>query len=83
MFNRREIMKTAWHYHRRFGQSMKLALTRAWREARMALVRYNVIGQRFGREDEIIASGVSYDRAGELEWFSKCRYDNVKVVKAA
>lgn len=83
MFNRSEIMKKAWHYHRRFGQSMKLALSRAWREAKAALIRYNVIGQRFGREDEIIASGVTYERAGELEWFNKCRYDNIKLVKAA
>lgn len=83
MFNRSEIMKTAWHYHRRFGQSMQLALSRAWREAKAALIRYNVIGQRFGREDEIIAKGVTYERAGELEWFNKCRYDRIYLVKAA
>lgn len=83
MFNRSEIMKKAWHYHRRFGQSMKLALSRAWREAKAALIRYNVIGQRFGREDEIIAKGVTYERAGELEWFNKCRYDHIYLVKAA
>lgn len=78
MFNRSQIMKTAWHY-RRFGHSMQLAMSRAWREAKMALARYNVIGQRFGRDDEIIASAVTYERAGELEWFNKCRYDNVIV----
>lgn len=82
MFDRRQIMKTAWHYRRRFGHSMQLAMSRAWREARMTLARYNVIGQRFGREDEIIASGVTFERAGELEWLNKCRFDNV-IVRAA
>lgn len=82
MFNRRLIMKTAWHYRRRFGHSMQLAMSRAWREAKAAMKRYNVIGQRFGREDEVIAAGVTYERAGELEWFNSCRYDRI-VVRAA
>ena len=82
MFDRSQIMKTAWHYRRRFGHSMQQAMSRAWREAKLALARYNVIGQRFGREDEVIASGVTYQRAGELEWFNKCCYDNI-VVRAA
>ena len=82
MFNRRQIMKTAWHYRRRFGHSMQQAMIRAWREAKMAMMRYNVIGQRFNREDETIASGVTYERACELEWFNKYRFDNV-VVRAA
>lgn len=46
----------------------------------MALLRYNVIGQRFGRPDELIAGGVSYERAGELEEFNRCRYDHIDVV---
>lgn len=82
MFNRSQIMKIAWNYRRRFGHSMQQAMSRAWREAKMALARYNVIGQRFGREDELIAAGVTYQRAGELEWFNKCRFDNV-IVRAA
>ncbi|MDD6041955.1 MAG: hypothetical protein PUD63_12305 [Clostridia bacterium] len=83
MFDRSRIMKTAWHYHRRFGQGMKQALSLAWREAKAALIRYNVIGQRFGREDEIIARGVTYERAGELEWFHRCRYDHIRLEMAS
>lgn len=81
-FDRSAIMKTAWHYHRRFGQSMKLALSRAWREAKIAMKRYNVIGESFGCADVVIAEGVTYERAGELEWFNKCRFDNI-IIKVA
>lgn len=79
-FDRSRIMQTAWHYRSRCGHSMQLAMSRSWREAKMALLLYNVIGQRFGRPDELIAGGVSYERAGELEEFNRCRYDHIDVV---
>ena len=79
MFDRSAIMKTAWHYHRRFNHSMQTALSRAWREAKMAMKRYTVIGESFGRADEVIAEGVTFERAGELEWFNKCRFDRITI----
>lgn len=82
-FNRSQIMKAAWKKHARHGMDMSTALRIAWMEARQAVTRYNVYGERFGMDGpELIASGVSFDRAGEVEWLNKYRYDRI-TVKAA
>lgn len=81
-FNRSEIMKAAWKKFNRFDLTFAQALHLAWAEAKMAAARYNVYGEDFGCERVLIASGVTQDRAGELEWFHKTRYDRI-VVKAA
>ena len=82
-YNRREIMKNAWFKVRRFGMTMNNALRLAWYEAKKAVQRFNVYGERFGMEAPVlIASGVSFDRADELKWFNMYRFDNI-IIKAA
>ena len=82
-FNRSEIMKAAWNKVRRFGMAKSTALRLAWYEAKIAAQTYNVYGESFGMEAPVlIASGVSFDRAGEIEWLNKYRYDRI-TVKAA
>lgn len=82
-FNRSQIMKTAWSKFRRFSITFAQALRMAWYEARIAAARYTVYGQRIGQESVVIASGVSNERAGELEWMNKCSYDRIWSVMAA
>ena len=82
-YNRREIMKNAWNKIRRFGMSMKNALRVAWYEAKKAAQRFDVYGESFYMEAPVlIASGVNFDRAGEIEWQNKYRFDNI-IIKAA
>lgn len=82
-FNRRAIMTAAWAKYRRTSLTFAQALRTAWAEARMAAARYNVYGERFGMEaPELIACGVTQERAGELKWWNKCRYDHI-TIKAA
>lgn len=82
-FNRSEIMKAAWQKRTRFGMDMSTALRIAWMEAKQRMTKYNVYGERFGMDEpELIAGGVSFDRAGEVEWLNKYRYDRI-TIKAA
>lgn len=81
-FNRTAIMQTAWKKYRRFDLTFAQALRLAWMEARLAAARFDVWGERFNANPVLIASGVTHDRAGELEWFYKTSYDRI-VVKAA
>lgn len=83
MFNRSEIMKAAWNKFNRFDLTFAQALKLAWAEAKMATVRYNVFGQSIGCEAVLIEGGVNADRAGELEWWNKTRYDRIWMVKVA
>ena len=81
-FNRSAIMQTAWKKYRRFDLTFAQALRLAWVEARLAAARFDVWGESFNAHPVLIASGVTQDRAGELEWFYKTSYDRI-VVKAA
>jgi hypothetical protein len=82
-YNRREIMKNAWFKVRRFNMTMKDAMRIAWYEAKKAAQRFNVYGESFYMDTPVlIASGVSFDRAGEIEWQNKCRFANI-IIKAA
>ena len=81
-FNRSEIMKAAWKKFSRFDLTFAQALRLAWAEAKMKAARYDVWGESFNAHPVLIASGVTQDRAGELEWFYKTSYDRI-VVKAA
>ena len=82
-FNRSEIMKAAWDKHRRFGSEMSVALRMAWYEAKAAITRYNVYGEMIGSGAvTLIESGVTYERAGYLEYACSGRYDRI-TVKAA
>lgn len=75
MYNRREIMKTAWHKVRRYSMDLSTALRLAWYEAKSAAPIWRLYGERIGKDaPELIASGVTFDRAGELEWMYKTRY---------
>ena len=82
-FNRSQIMKTAWFKYTCCNLTFAQALKLAWAEAKMAAARYNVFGQSIGCEAVLIEGGVNADRAGELEWWNKTRYDRVWTVKAA
>lgn len=81
-YNRREIMKAAWYKHRMFGMEFSAALRLAWYDAKAAAPIHSVWGQRIGGEPELIARGVTLDRAGELEWQKKYHYDRI-TIKAA
>ena len=82
-YNRSEIMKAAWNKFNRFDLTFAQALKLAWAEAKMAAARYNVFGQSIGCEAVLIEGGVNADRAGELEWWNKTRYDRIWMVKVA
>lgn len=77
-YDRRAIMKAAWHKHNRFGIHMSAALRMAWYDARKAAARFNVYGVRFDGSRELLASGVDFDRAGEIEWMSKYRFERIE-----
>lgn len=77
MFNRSEIMKAAWNKHDRYGVDMSTALRQAWYEAKTAAPIWSVCG-----DGELIASGLTYDEAGEMRWKRKNRYWNMDI-KAA
>lgn len=82
-YNRHEIMKNAWNKVRRFNMTMSTALRLAWYEAKNAVQTFNVYGERFGMEAPVmIASGVNFERASEIEWRNRNRYDRI-TVKAA
>ena len=49
------------------------------RRAIMAAARFNVYGVRFDGSRELLAGGVSFDRAGEIEWMNKYRLERVSV----
>lgn len=79
-FNRSEIMKAAWNKIRRFHMDKHTALRLAWMEAKQAVQRYNVYGECFGMDaPELIYGGVSFDRANEVEWLYKYRYDRITI----
>lgn len=82
-YNRSEIMKAAWNKFNRFDLTFAQALKLAWAEAKMSAIRYNVFGQSIGCEAVLIEGGVNADRAGELEWWNKTRYDRIWMVKVA
>ena len=82
-FNRSEIMKAAWCKCRRFDITFAQALRLAWMQDRLAATRYNVWGECFNGAPVLIASGVTDDRAGELEWLNKCCYDRLWRTTAA
>lgn len=82
MFNRREIMTTAWTKHRRFGIPFAQALRLAWYEAKRDVARYTVIGVRLATGAEtVLGDGLTFDQAGELEWQLKCQYDAIRIVE--
>lgn len=81
MYNRREIMTTAWTKHRRFGVPFAQALRLAWYEAKQRVARYTVIGVRLATGAEtVLGDGLTFDEAGRVEWYNKCRYDAIRVV---
>ena len=82
MYNRREIMTTAWTKHRSFGIPFAQALRLAWYEAKRDVARYTVIGVRLATGAEtVLGDGLTFDQAGELEWQLKCQYDAIRVVE--
>lgn len=81
MFNRREIMTTAWTKYRRSGIPFAQALRLAWYEAKRDAARYRVIGVRLATGTEtVLGEGLTFEEAGRTEWYNKCRYDDVRVV---
>lgn len=83
MYNRSQIMTAAWRRCRKFGTPFAQALRMAWYEAKAAVQRYDVYGERIYDESrERLAKGVSYDEAGHVEWLNKCRFDRVVIVAA-
>lgn len=83
-FNRSEIMTAAWRICRRQGFAFAQALRMAWYQAKAAVQSYDVYGERiYDGSRERLASGVTYDEAGHIEWLNKHRFDNVYHVLAA
>ena len=77
MYNRSKIMKAALVKHHRYGWSLKNALRAAWMEAKSEAPIWCVYG-----DGKVLFSGVSYNRAGELQDMYKHSYWNVEI-KAA
>ncbi|MDY2655830.1 MAG: hypothetical protein SOV75_02345 [Candidatus Limiplasma sp.] len=64
MYNRREIMTTAWTKHRRFGIPFAQALRLAWYEAKRDVARYTVIVVRIATGAEnVLGDGLTFDQA--------------------
>ncbi len=83
MYNRREIMKAAWHKVRRYCMTLSTALRLAWYEAKQAAPIWRLYGERIYKEGrELIASGLTGDKAAELEWMLKTRYDRLTILAA-
>ena len=81
MYNRREIMKAAWRKVRRNGMTLSTALRLAWYEAKQAAPIWRLYGERIGMEGrELIAGNLTSDKAGELQWLYKTRYDRVMIL---
>ncbi|MDY4007461.1 MAG: hypothetical protein SOY94_01180 [Candidatus Limiplasma sp.] len=81
MYNRCEIMKAAWRKVRRNGMTLSTALRLAWYEAKQAAPIWRLYGERIGMEGrELIASNLTSDKAGELQWLYKTRYDRVMIL---
>lgn len=84
MYNRSEIMKAAWKFHKRYDVAMNVALRRAWYEAKKAIQKYVVYGEQlFNGNRLVLASGVNYEKACMLKEHLKYRYDIIDVVLAA
>lgn len=82
MYNRREIMNTAWTKYRRSGVPFAQALRLAWYEAKRDVARYTVIGVRIATGAEtVLGDGLTFDEAGRVEWYNKHRYDAVRIVE--
>ena len=81
MYNRREIMDRAWGLYRTCKKvTFADALRMAWREARMALVRYNVYGENiYNGRRELLLSNATDEAAQQCKWMNKSRYDIVEV----
>lgn len=82
-FDHRDIMTRAWAKRHSLRIPFADALHIAWMEAKIAAARYNVYGQSFGASPVLIAACASHDRAGELEWMHKYRFDRLWRVKVA
>ncbi len=81
MYNRREIMTTAWTKYRCFCITFAQALRLAWYEAKRDVARYTVVGVRIATGAEtVLGEGLTFDEAGRVEWYNKCRYDAIRVV---
>lgn len=77
MYDRRAIMKAAWNKFNRFDLTFAQALRMAWMEAKDAAPIWSVYG-----DGKLIASGLTFNRAGELEDMYKFNYWNT-AIKAA
>ena len=45
------------------------------------MARYTVIGVRIATGAEtVLGDGLTFDEAGRVEWYNKCRYDAIRVV---
>lgn len=84
-YNRREIMKAAWSLYRRASAlTFAEALHRAWAHAKMAMMRYDVIGYDIYCDREtVIARNVDADTAAQIEYRNRWRYDSVSMRLAA
>ena len=78
-FNRSEIMKTAWKKFNRFNLTFAQALRLAWVEAKLAVTRFNVYGERFSEEPVLLGSNLTSDQAEELKYWQKCYYDFITI----
>lgn len=76
-FDRRAIMKAAWYKHNRFGMDLSTALRMAWYDAKAAAPIWSVYG-----DGKLVASGLTFNRAGEVEHMCKFNYWNT-AIKAA
>jgi hypothetical protein len=83
MFNRSEIMKTAWKKFDRFDITFAQALRMAWYEAKKAVPKYVVYSEQlFNGKRLVLASGINYEKACMLKEHLQYRYDIIDIVAA-
>lgn len=83
-FSRSQIMNAAWNKYRCFNITFSQALSLAWREAKVAAMRFNVIGYRLRDGSEtLVAGSVEIETANEITWRNRCAYDVIEVRVAA
>ena len=82
-YDRSAIMTAAWNKARRTGIPFSAALRMAWYEAKAAVQRWDVYGERiYDGSRERLAKGVTYDEAGHIKWLHKYRFDSIAIVAA-
>jgi len=83
-YNKSEIMTRAWAIYRRYNVSFADALRKAWKEAKIAALRYDVYGENmFYGQRKLLLANATHEEARKCEWYNKNSYDMIEIKVAA